>query len=95
MPENDSVNHPSHYTNGNVECIDAIRSSMNFYLFCGYLQGNIMKYVWRYRLKEHPVEDLKKARWYIDKLIETLENSDMEVIDIHTPNQKDTEIKTI
>ena len=95
MLENDSVNHPSHYTNGDVECIDAIRSSMNFPSFCGYLQGNIMKYVWRYRLKEHPVEDLKKARWYMDKLIETLENSDMEVVTIHTPNQKEREIKTI
>ena len=84
MSEKDNVNHPNHYTNGDIECIDAIRASMNFYLFCGYLQGNIMKYVWRYRLKGHPIEDLKKARWYIDKLIETLETSDQTDIEIKT-----------
>jgi hypothetical protein len=41
--------------------------------FCGYLKGNVLKYVWRYRYKGKPVEDLKKARWYLDRLIDSYE----------------------
>jgi len=62
----DPVN-PSHYK-GDVECIDAIRAAMSPAAFEGFLQGNIMKYVWRYRHK-NGVEDLKKARWYLLLLI--------------------------
>lgn len=65
----DVVNHPSHYTRGGIECIDAIEASMTSKQFCGYLKGNIIKYLWRYELKEKPVEDLKKADWYLKKLI--------------------------
>lgn len=65
----DPVNHPDHYTSGEVECIDAIKSSMTQLQFEGYLQGNVMKYIWRYRHKGHASQDLKKARWYLDKLI--------------------------
>jgi len=68
----DNVNEPAHYTAGDIECIDAIKSSMEYDAFCGYLKGNVMKYVWRYNLKNNPVEDLKKARWYLDKLIDTI-----------------------
>lgn len=66
---NDNVNHPSHYTQGDIECIDAIKASMTSGEFAGYLKGNCMKYIWRYTNKVNPVEDLKKARWYLDKLI--------------------------
>ena len=69
----DPVNHPSHYTDGVIECINAIQESMSFEGFCGYLKGNIQKYLWRYEKKNNPLEDLKKARWYIDKLIDTIE----------------------
>lgn len=65
----DSVNHPKHYTQGGVECIDAIKAAMDADEFSGYLQGNILKYIWRFR-KKNGVEDLQKARWYLDKLIE-------------------------
>lgn len=65
----DAVNHPSHYTNGDIECIDAIKASMGKDQFCGYLKGNIIKYVWRYELKEKPVQDLEKAQWYLNRLI--------------------------
>lgn len=68
---NDPVNHPSHYTQGNVECIDAIESSMTFEAFCGYLKGNAQKYLWRYENKGNKIEDLKKANWYVNKLIKT------------------------
>lgn len=69
MLDEDVVNHPSHYTNGYVECIDAIRASMTHDEFLGYLKGNVMKYLWRYRLKGREAEDLKKAQWYLDKLV--------------------------
>ena len=71
----DNVSHPSHYTNGSIECIDAIESSMSFDSYCGYLKGNVMKYVWRCMLKNNPVEDLKKAKWYLTRLINVLEES--------------------
>lgn len=64
----DSVNHPSHYTQGTVECIDAIESSMTPEEFRGYLKGCQIKYIWRYQHKGG-MEDLKKARWYLDRLI--------------------------
>ena len=68
--EPDNVNHPSHYTKGSIECIDAIESSMDSSDFAGYLKGNILKYLWRYKSKNFPVEDLEKARWYLNKLID-------------------------
>jgi hypothetical protein len=70
----DMVNHPSHYADGAVECIEAIEASMTKEAFCGYLKGNIQKYCWRYEKKINPVEDLKKAQWYMRKLVEVLEN---------------------
>lgn len=68
----DVVNHPAHYTNGDIECIDAIRASMGKDKFCGYLKGNIIKYLWRYELKEKPVQDLEKAQWYLNRLIQEI-----------------------
>lgn len=69
----DAVDHPEHYTAGDIECIDAIQASMSVEEFRGYLKGNTMKYIWRYRKKKHPLEDILKARWYLDKLAELLE----------------------
>lgn len=68
----DVVNHPTHYTNGDIECIDAIRASMGKDKFYGYLKGNIIKYLWRYELKEKPVQDLEKAQWYLNRLIQEI-----------------------
>ena len=68
----DMVNHPPHYNKAGIECIDAIEA-MTEEGFEYYLQGNIMKYLWRYRYK-NGVEDLNKAQWYLTKLIDTLEN---------------------
>jgi Protein of unknwon function (DUF3310) len=63
MPEHDPVNHPHHYTQhpSGVECI-TITEHMNFCL------GNALKYLWRADLK-NGVEDLKKAKWYIEREI--------------------------
>ncbi len=71
--QSDMVNSPPHYNQQGIECIDAIHAA------CGecfeyYLQGNIMKYLWRYRYK-NGTEDLKKAQWYLEKLIEVTDES--------------------
>ena len=72
MPESDPVNHPAHYTQGGIECIEAIEASMSKEAFAGYLKGNMLKYVWRYQHKGG-VEDLRKAQWYLNRLIEEVE----------------------
>lgn len=70
MATKDSVNHPPHYTAGEIECIDAIAAATQ------ELKGieaactaNAIKYLWRWKMK-NGVEDLRKARWYVDRLIE-------------------------
>jgi len=70
----DMVNSPPHYNNGDIECIDAIKESMTPEAFKGYLKGNIQKYIWRYENKKG-VEDLKKAQWYLNRLIKTIEKT--------------------
>jgi hypothetical protein len=69
----DAVNSPAHYNQGGIEAIEGIEASMVPEAYAGYLKGNIMKYLWRYEKKEKPVQDLKKARWYLDRLISALE----------------------
>ena len=61
---NDNVNHPKHYTSGSIECIDYINACR-----FDYLEGNIVKYVTRYKYK-NGVEDLRKAEFYLRMLIE-------------------------
>ena len=68
----DMVNHPPHYNKAGIETIDAIMAATNSG-FEYYLQGNILKYVWRYRYK-NGVEDLEKAQWYLSELIDELKN---------------------
>lgn len=68
----DAVNHPSHYTKGNIECIDAIRASMTDEAFAGYCKGNVLKYVFRYEDKGF-IEDIEKAQVYLDWLREVAE----------------------
>jgi len=72
----DMVNSPPHYNTGDIECIDAIKESMTPESFKGYLKGNIQKYIWRYEAKKG-IEDLKKAEWYLNRLIKTLEKTKM------------------
>lgn len=56
---NDIVNHPTHYSSRDIgyECIEIVQ-------YQTFLVGNVIKYLWRYKNKEHPIEDLEKARWY-------------------------------
>ena len=71
----DVVNSPSHYNSGGIECIQAIEASMELEAFQGYLKGNTLKYLWRMSYKGKALEDCKKAQWYLNKLISTLEKS--------------------
>ncbi len=65
-----NVKHPSHYNQDqSIECIEAIKASLGD-AFPAYCKGNVMKYLWRYKYK-NGLEDLQKARQYLDWLIET------------------------
>lgn len=68
----DMVNHPSHYTQGGIECIDAIKAATvgktGIEAVC---VANVVKYLWRYEEK-NGLEDVKKARWYLERLINEL-----------------------
>jgi hypothetical protein len=68
---NDNVNHPKHYT-GKVECIDAIEVATEHLTGIeAVCTANAIKYLWRWK-KKNGVEDLKKAQWYLNKLIENV-----------------------
>ena len=71
----DMVNSPPHYNQTGIECIEAISAATDSN-FKYYLQGNIMKYLWRFDYKDKPLEDLQKAKWYLDRLIEEVVASD-------------------
>lgn len=69
----DNVNRPSHYTQGEVECIDAITAAtVNKTGIEAVCTGNVIKYLWRYESK-NGLEDVKKAQWYLNRLIAELE----------------------
>ena len=70
--KHDAVNHPDHYTQGGVECIDAIRAALGPDGFQASCAANVIKYVWRYRNK-NGLEDLRKAQVYLGWLIESIE----------------------
>jgi hypothetical protein len=75
VDEPDRVNSPSHYMSGKQAVIDtiedAVKDAPNPVL--GGLQWNVLKYMLRVWLKDNPLEDLKKARWYLNRLIEKME----------------------
>lgn len=87
----EAVEHPSHYTAGGIECIDAMKAMLACYeqakiatkFYWHFLSGQVFKYLWRWPLKERPLQDLKKARWYLDRLIADVENQDHAVTELH------------
>lgn len=79
----DPVNSPRHYASGMIECIDAMQAQSTKDEFRGHLKLCAVKYMWRYRSKGG-AEDLKKARWYLDRLI-----AEMEADDAACPTQQD------
>ena len=66
----DPVNKPPHYTTGSVECIEAIQSALGDE-YLSYCQGNVIKYVWRYKHKNGH-QDLAKAQWYLNEMLRIL-----------------------
>ena len=66
--KDDAVNKPKHYTTGNIEVIEYIEDKK-----FGFFEGNIIKYVSRAKHKGKELEDLKKARWYLNRLIKNIE----------------------
>lgn len=79
------VAHPDHYTRGRIECIDAIEAATvdktGIEAVC---TANILKYVWRYTAKGRPIQDLRKAQWYLDRLIAAVD----ERANQHNPQQE-------
>ena len=71
----DMVNHPKHYTQGGIECIDALKAATvgkrGIEAVC---VANVIKYLWRYEEK-NGVEDVRKAKWYIERLLKEFEES--------------------
>ena len=69
-----NVHSPSHYMHGKKETIDVIRDCMESDEYHGYLKGNVLKYVSRYKFKGEPLEDLEKANWYLNRLVKEVKN---------------------
>ena len=67
---NDPVNNPYHYTYGDTECIEIAEN----FSFCA---GAALKYIWRHQYKGKPVEDLRKAAWFLRREIQRLENEEI------------------
>lgn len=68
----DAIN-PSHYTQGDIECIDAMEACSTDEEFIGHLRLTALKYLWRLNEKGDPVENARKAQWYVERLIAKLE----------------------
>ena len=75
VKKGDEVNSPSHYTNGSQEAIDIIEDAIEPApsVTAGFLQAQVLKYLLRVWLKNNPLQDLKKAQWYLTRLIDSLE----------------------
>ena len=74
-PREDAVNHPPHYTTGGIETLDVIRAKMSSDRFQGYLMGNVLKYLLRCEYKEKRIEDIKKAQFYLNVLVEEMDKN--------------------
>lgn len=72
MAKCDMVNHPAHYNSGKIEVILIMEDQLSPEEYRGYAKGQVLKYITRERHK-NGLEDLKKARWYLDRLIKYLE----------------------
>lgn len=73
--ENDVINHPSHYTQGGIECIDAMESAFGAAQLAVYCKIAAFKYIWRCERK-NGAEDVKKAIWYMNKFLELKDDGD-------------------
>lgn len=64
--EEERVNHPNHYTQGDIECIDAMQAAFGEQVVMHFCVCNAFKYIWRHNNK-NGMEDIAKAKWYLDK----------------------------
>lgn len=74
---NDNVQHPAHYTQGNIECIDAMVAAFGKEAVANFCKLNAFKYNWRSDLKNH-TEDIEKAIWYLNKYLELEKTNEAE-----------------
>lgn len=74
-PTESSVEHPQHYNRGSIECIDALNAMVEGWLdsVAAVLAWQTVKYIWRHPFKGKPVEDLKKAQFYLERLVQQYE----------------------
>lgn len=71
IQSDDPVNHPSHYASGKIECIDAMEvATEGLNGIEAVCAGNAIKYIWRHQKKGKPIEDIEKAIWYLNHLLE-------------------------
>lgn len=74
--ENEKINHPAHYCQGGIECIDAIEAATtNLTGIEAVCTANVIKYIWRWKEK-NGAEDLRKAEWYLKRLAQIVENKE-------------------
>jgi hypothetical protein len=71
-PDTSEVDAPAHYTQGDIECIDAIAAALGRDGFIAFLRGQVLKYTWRLGLKGAAITDARKAAWYQARLIAVL-----------------------
>jgi hypothetical protein len=71
--DKENVNHPQHYNQSNIECIDAMLAAFGKEAVIDFCKINAFKYLWRAEHKEKHLEDLQKASWYLNKAIKLLE----------------------
>lgn len=69
----DYVNRPQHYADRKFEVIDVMKDTQDFARYVGYLEGCVIKYIMRWDKKDNPVQDLRKAQWYLERLIGEVE----------------------
>ncbi len=72
----DDVNHPDHYTSGGIETIDYMEAKSTPEEFRGHLRLTALKYLSRAGLKDDTLKDLKKAQWYVNRLVEFVETGE-------------------
>ena len=71
LDQSDNVNHPSHYKQGNIECIDAMRQQFTKEEVVAFCKLNAIKYLWRSNHKGTPQQDIDKANWYLNQISST------------------------
>lgn len=72
-PAHDPVNRPAHYTQGNIECIDAIEAALGLEGAIAFCKGNVIKYAWRADTKGTPAQDMRKVVWYANKAADLID----------------------